>query len=119
MTKTSLCGLGQAAANPVMSSLNYFLAEYEAHIGLKFCGSAVCTELYEYTILADLCTGCGMCRKVCEASAIQGERKQLHTLDTTKCVKCKACVHACAYHAIVGVPLGTQEKSGFLQEAAL
>ena len=117
MTKTSLCGLGQAAANPVMSSIKYFPEEYEAHIGAGFCQPAVCTDLYEYKILADLCTGCGMCAKVCESDAIQGERKQLHTLDTLKCIKCKACVHACAYHAIVGAPLGTQANTFLLQEA--
>jgi NADH:ubiquinone oxidoreductase subunit F (NADH-binding)/NAD-dependent dihydropyrimidine dehydrogenase PreA subunit/(2Fe-2S) ferredoxin len=117
MTKTSLCGLGQAAANPVMSSLKYFPKEYEAHIGAGFCQPAVCTELFEYSISADLCTGCGMCRKVCESDAIQGEHKQLHILDTTKCVKCKACVHACVYHAIIGAPLGTQANTFLLQEA--
>ena len=119
MTKTSLCGLGQAAANPVLNSLNFFADEYEDHIALKFCRPAVCTELFEYTILAERCTGCGLCRTVCEAGAIQGERKQLHKLDTAVCVKCKACVHACAQCAIIGVPLGTQTVANQRQEAAL
>ena len=114
MTKASLCGLGQAAANPVMSSLNYFSGEYEAHIEHKFCPPAVCTELFDYTISTERCNGCDQCRKVCENGAIQGERKQLHKLDITLCIKCKACVHVCAQHAIVGMPRPNQ-----LQEVAL
>ena len=75
MASTSLCGLGQAAANPVMSSLQYFRSEYETHIHDSFCAAAVCTDLFEYTILAERCTGCGLCKTVCETNAIQGERR--------------------------------------------
>ncbi len=118
MIKASLCGLGQAAANPVLSSLNYFTAEYEAHIAQQFCASAVCTELFEYTVLAERCTGCDLCRKVCASNAILGERKQLHIINTTLCAKCKACVQVCAPHAIVGVPVGTQARAKLSKEAA-
>lgn len=119
MTKTSLCGLGQAAANPVMSSLRYFPEEYEAHINDKYCQTAVCTDLFEYTILADRCTGCDLCRSVCKTGAIQGELKKVHRLDVSLCIKCKSCVHACNRRAIVGVPVGSQERMIQREEAVL
>jgi NADH:ubiquinone oxidoreductase subunit F (NADH-binding)/ferredoxin len=108
MNNTSLCGLGQAASNPVISSLNYFMNEYEEHIHHKYCRSAVCNELYEYTIVDERCIGCGACIKVCPVAAIAGERKQPHTLDAELCVKCKSCVRVCPTHAILGVPVGTR-----------
>jgi NADH:ubiquinone oxidoreductase subunit F (NADH-binding)/(2Fe-2S) ferredoxin len=111
MTQTSLCGLGQAAANPVLSSLGYFSAEYETHIHQKFCPPAVCNPLFEYTILPERCTGCDLCKLVCETNAIQGERRMLHTLDASLCAQCKACVRVCAQRAIVGVPVGTQAQA--------
>lgn len=118
MTKASLCGLGQAAANPVVSSLQYFRSEYEKHIHDSFCESAVCAELFEYTILAERCTGCEQCKSVCESNAIQGERRNAHTLDVSLCVKCKACVQICAQRAIIGVPVGTQARTRQLEEMA-
>lgn len=117
MVKASLCGLGQAAANPVLSSLNYFADEYEAHIAQQRCLAATCTELFEYSILAERCTGCGVCVRVCGVDAIHGERKQAHTIDTVACVKCKACVQACSFHAIIGVPLNTQADTNLSKEA--
>ena len=117
MVKASLCGLGQAAANPVLSSLNYFADEYEAHIAQQRCLAATCTELFEYSILAERCTGCGACVRVCGVDAIHGERKQAHTIDTVVCVKCKACVQACSFHAIIGVPLNTQADTNLSKEA--
>ncbi len=116
MTKTSLCGLGQAAANPVMTSLKYFRSEYETHIRESFCPPAVCTELFEYTILPERCTGCELCKGVCESSAIQGEKRNPHVLDVTLCVKCKACVQVCAQRAIVGVPVGTRARESLTGE---
>ncbi len=118
MNNASLCGLGQAASNPVISSLKYFRQEYEEHIHQKFCRSAVCTELFEFTILAERCTGCGACIKVCPAAAISGERRKTHNLDTTLCVKCNACVRVCPVHAIVGAPVGTQIGESRMAEAA-
>ena len=76
MVKTSLCGLGQAASNPVTSSLNYFLSEYEAHIQEQYCQSGVCKGLFQYVILAESCNGCTLCAKVCPANAIQGTLKE-------------------------------------------
>ncbi len=117
MVKTSLCGLGQAASNPVTSSLRYFLAEYETHISDKFCPAAVCPDLFEYKILAEKCSGCGLCINVCTANAIQGERKQLHYLDPEKCLKCHSCVAVCARNAIVGCPISTPVLPAFSSEA--
>ena len=105
MTKTSLCGLGQAASNPVSSSLRYFLAEYERHINDKFCQPAVCNDLFNFFITPERCTGCTLCVSVCNENAIQGKRKELHVIDTVKCMKCRACVRICARNAIIGVPV--------------
>jgi NADH-quinone oxidoreductase subunit F len=105
MTRTSLCGLGQAASNPVNSSLRYFIAEYETHIHQKFCPAAVCPDLFDYQIDPDRCSGCGLCIDACAAGAIQGTRKAVHMLDTSQCVKCHSCVAVCARNAIIGVPI--------------
>jgi NADH-quinone oxidoreductase subunit F len=105
MNKTSLCGLGQAASNPVSSSLRYFMAEYEAHITDKYCQPAVCNDLFNFFITPDRCTGCTLCLDVCTEDAITGSRKQLHVIDVDKCAKCRACVRVCNRHAIVGVPI--------------
>ena len=105
MVRTSLCGLGQAASNPVTSSLSFFLSEYEAHVNEGYCPSAVCKGLFQYVILAENCNGCTLCAKVCPANAIQGQLKELHTLDVSLCTQCHACVEVCAKDAIIGVPL--------------
>lgn len=105
MAKTSLCGLGQAAAHPVASSLRYFLDEYETHINEQYCPASVCEDLFEYHILAERCSGCGLCVSVCRVNAIQGEKRAVHVLDVTKCVKCHSCVRVCARGAIVGAPI--------------
>jgi NADH:ubiquinone oxidoreductase subunit F (NADH-binding)/(2Fe-2S) ferredoxin len=105
MSKTALCGLGQAAANPVNSSLRHFRAEYEAHINEKYCEAAVCPDLFEYQILAERCTGCGLCAGVCTVGAIQGNRKEIHHLDASLCIHCRSCVGVCARNAIVGIPI--------------
>jgi NADH-quinone oxidoreductase subunit F len=105
MVKTSLCGLGQAASNPATSSLNYFLAEYESHIHDKFCQAAVCKDLFQYQVIPERCSGCGICKEVCSSKAIQGRPKKPYTLDISKCTQCRSCVTACARDAIVGVPI--------------
>ncbi len=108
MVKTSLCGLGQAASNPVTSSLRYFMDEYEAHINEKTCPAAVCTDLFEYTISPERCSGCGLCVTVCRVDAIQGKPKETHFLDASKCIQCRSCVTICARKAIIGVPVSSR-----------
>lgn len=97
---TSLCGLGQTAPNPVLSTIKYFRDEYEAHISKKKCPAGVCKDLLSYRVLAEFCKGCGMCKRVCPAGAISGEKKQAHTIDPDVCVKCGACFEACKFKAI-------------------
>jgi len=99
---TSMCGLGQTAANPVLSTLRYFRDEYVRHIQRKFCPATACRDLFVYRVIADKCTGCGLCVKVCPTGAITGPRKQLHSLDQSKCVKCRACYDVCRFDAIAG-----------------
>lgn len=97
----SLCGLGKTAANPVLSTLRYFRDEYRAHIEDKKCPAGVCQALLDYIILPEPCTGCGACIKVCPVDAIQGERKQPHTIDVEVCTRCGACVEKCKFEAII------------------
>ena len=97
---TALCGLGQTAPNPVLSTLNAFWDEYVAHVVDKKCPSGVCTKLLDYTIHADKCKGCTMCFRVCPAGAITGKAKEVHKIDVTKCIKCGACMDTCKFNAI-------------------
>jgi NADP-reducing hydrogenase subunit HndC len=97
----SLCGLGQTAPNPVLSTIRYFRDEYEAHITEKRCPAGVCKELLSYAILADKCIGCGACRRACPADAISGEKKEVHVIDANKCIKCGSCETACKFAAVV------------------
>ncbi|NMC14359.1 MAG: NADH-quinone oxidoreductase subunit NuoF [Chloroflexi bacterium] len=119
MQKTAMCGAGQTAPNPVLSTIRYFLSEYHAHILDKYCPSAVCTELFDYTIDPSKCPGCGRCIKVCPSQAITGEKKQPHVLDVSKCVKCKNCVNVCKFDAIVGMPRSKPEKRETFSEITL
>ena len=98
----SLCGLGQTAPNPVLTTLRYFQSEYLMHVKEKHCPAAVCGELFEYRIIPEKCTGCQVCVKVCPTDAITGAKAELHYLDTSKCIKCRACYEACRFDAIVG-----------------
>lgn len=96
---TALCGLGQTAPNPVLSTLRYFRHEYEAHIHDKRCPAGACTKLAGYQI-AELCKGCGLCKKVCPVEAISGDVKHVHLIDQDKCIKCGACMAKCPFKAI-------------------
>jgi NADH:ubiquinone oxidoreductase subunit F (NADH-binding)/Pyruvate/2-oxoacid:ferredoxin oxidoreductase delta subunit/(2Fe-2S) ferredoxin len=117
MVKTSLCGLGQAASNPVTSSLKQFLPEYEEHIHDHYCRSGVCKGLFQYIIVPDRCNGCTLCLRVCPANAIQGTLKELHTLDVTLCTQCHSCVEVCAKQAILSVPLTSDQEHFQMSEA--
>lgn len=96
---TSLCGLGQAATNPVLSTLQYFENEYREHIEKKRCVAGVCKNLLAYEIFEN-CIGCGICKINCPVSCISGERKQMHTIDKDACIKCGVCFSKCPKHAI-------------------
>ena len=96
----SLCGLGQTAPNPVLSTLRYFRDEYIAHIVDKKCPAGVCKSLLQYKIDPDKCKGCTLCARKCPVNAISGTVKQPHVIDTSKCIKCGACMDSCKFKAI-------------------
>jgi NADH-quinone oxidoreductase subunit F len=97
---TALCGLGQTAPNPILSTLRYFRDEYVAHVVDKKCPAGTCPKLYTLTI-NDKCKGCTKCKRNCPVDAIKGEIKQIHVIDTAKCIKCGACIDGCPFKAIV------------------
>ncbi len=99
--KASLCGLGQTAANPVLSTLKYFENEYLEHIKDKKCSAGKCKDLVSYSIDAEKCIGCTACARKCPVSCIAGERKQPHVIDQSKCIKCGACHAACKFGAVL------------------
>ena len=96
----SLCGLGQTAPNPILSTLRYFRDEYVAHIKDKTCPAGVCKHLMKYTIDPDKCKGCTLCARNCPVGAISGTVKQPHVIDSAKCIKCGACMEKCRFGAI-------------------
>ncbi len=98
---TSLCGLGQTAPNPVLSTMKYFMDEYEAHVIDKRCPAGVCQKLMKYDILPEKCIGCTSCARNCPVNCISGAVKQLHTIDQSKCIKCGACMTRCKFGAVV------------------
>ncbi len=98
---TSLCGLGQTAPNPVLTTIRYFRDEYEAHIRDKRCPAGKCKKLITYSIDTEKCTGCGACRRACPVEAISGEKKQPHAIDPEVCVRCGMCIETCKFDAIV------------------
>jgi len=96
----SLCGLGQTAPNPVLSTLRYFRDEYEAHVNEKSCPAGVCPALISFFIVADKCTGCGICKRKCPVGAISGERKEPHVIDADLCTRCRTCYEICPVGAV-------------------
>jgi NADH-quinone oxidoreductase subunit F len=113
---TSLCGLGQTAPNPVLTTLRYFRPEYLAHINDRRCDALICMDLVEFRIISDLCTGCLRCIKVCPTGAITGEKKVPHLLDASKCVKCRACFEICQFGAVAGDGLLVGNEAGGANE---
>lgn len=97
----SLCGLGQTAPNPVLTTLKYFRNEYEAHIFQKKCPAKVCKPLLTYSVITDKCTGCTVCAKKCPVDAIDGSRKQVHTINQKICIQCGECFTVCKFDAVL------------------
>ena len=97
---TSLCGLGKCAPNPILSTLEYFYDEYLAHVKEHKCPAGKCSALLEYYI-TDACKGCTVCSRICPAGCISGNKKELHIIDTEKCLKCGACMEKCKFNAII------------------
>jgi ferredoxin len=100
MKKAALCGLGQTAANPVLSTMRYFKDEYIQHVQDKKCIAGKCVDLIRYEIDPNKCIGCTLCSKRCPAGAITGEKKMAHKIDQSKCVKCGECYKGCKFGAI-------------------
>ena len=98
---SALCGLGQTAPNPILSTLKYFRDEYIAHVVDKKCPAGVCKDLLSYKIVADKCKGCSLCAKKCPVGAISGEIKNPFVIDTDKCIKCGVCKDSCKFNAII------------------
>jgi len=98
--KASLCGLGQTAPNPIISTITYFEDEYKAHIKDKRCPAGHCKKLITYHILPDKCIGCGLCARRCPTNAISGEIRQLHSIDQELCIKCGECYNVCKFDAV-------------------
>jgi len=96
----SLCALGGAAPNPVITTMRYFRDEYEAHIRDKKCPAGVCKALIKYSIDPENCTGCHLCARICPVGAATGEKKEVHTIDPDICIKCRACYEVCKFDAI-------------------
>ena len=100
MKKTSLCGLGRAAPNPVLSTLEHFRDEYLAHVVDKKCPAHKCTGLIRYEIDPEKCVGCTVCARNCPVPCIAGKRKEPHEIDQPRCIKCGKCFEVCRFDAV-------------------
>jgi ferredoxin len=98
---SSLCGLGQTAPNPVLSTLRYFRDEYEAHIFDRTCPAKMCKGLISYSIIPELCTGCMVCLRNCSSNAITGARREVHRINLDLCTRCGVCKNLCEFDAVM------------------
>ncbi|UCH46222.1 MAG: NADH-quinone oxidoreductase subunit NuoF [Nitrospiraceae bacterium] len=108
---TSLCGLGQTAPNPILSTIRYFKDEYEAHIHQKWCKTGICSDLCSFEISEDVCTGCGACARACPQGAIVGEKKKPHSIIQDLCIQCRSCYDRCAFQSIKIGPAKEKDKT--------
>jgi ferredoxin len=106
---SSLCGLGQTAPNPVLTTIRYFKDEYEAHIKDKWCVAGVCRDLCTFFIEEKLCKGCMACLRACPSKAIVGEKKKPHRIIQELCVHCRTCYDTCKFKSIKILPAGAPE----------
>jgi len=97
---SALCGLGQTAPNPVLSTMKYFEEEYRMHVEEKTCPTGVCKGLFRYSVIPEKCVGCTACRRVCPVGCISGHPKQVHSIDLNLCISCGACFDVCKFNAI-------------------
>jgi NADH:ubiquinone oxidoreductase subunit F (NADH-binding)/(2Fe-2S) ferredoxin/ferredoxin len=114
---TSLCGLGQTAPNPVLTTIKYFQDEYDSHINEGWCKAGVCTDLVTFYIDEESCKGCGACLRVCPSSAITGEKKKPHLIDQALCIRCRSCFERCKFGSVRTGPAGMREE--ILKEQAV
>lgn len=106
---TSLCGLGQTAPNPVLTTIKYFKDEYESHINEQWCKTGVCKDLCTFSVDEEKCKGCGACKRVCPQDAVAGEKKAAHRIDQVKCIQCRSCYEACKFDSIKIGPRSLRE----------
>jgi NAD-dependent dihydropyrimidine dehydrogenase PreA subunit len=97
---TALCGLGQTAPNPILSTIKYFREEFETHIKDKKCPAKVCKNLLTYSISEEKCKACGVCLRACPSAAITGAKKVPHKIDQSKCIKCGSCFEVCKFNSV-------------------
>jgi NADH-quinone oxidoreductase subunit F len=116
--KGSLCGLGQTAPNPALTTLRYFRGEYLAHVKDLACPAVVCQDLLEYRVIPEKCTGCRQCQAVCPMGAISGPKSEPHNVDASKCIKCRACYEVCRFDAIAGDAIIIRSKGAALRGQA-